>query len=84
MIDTTYDLRDNISALTLAICSEGFLLPEQAFSILEKTKFVISVEDTEDMIAMREEGITYGKIGEIYNTSDSNIYHRLKRHKKTY
>lgn len=82
MVETTYDLRYNIAALTLAICSENFMLPEAAFSILEESKFKIGEEDTKDMLAMREQGVTYRDISEIYGSTDSSIYHRLKRYRR--
>lgn len=82
MVETTYDLRYNIAALTLAICSEVFMLPEAAFSTLEDSKFKIGNSDTEDMLALREQGVTYRDIAEIYDSTGSNIYHRLKRYKK--
>lgn len=82
LVETTYDLRFNIAALTIAICSESFMLPEAAFSVLEESKYKIGIEDTEDMLAMREQGVTYRDISDIYGSTDSNIYHRLKRYKK--
>lgn len=82
MVETTYDLRYNIAALTLAICSEMFMLPEMAFSTLEESVFKIGIEDTEDMLALREQGLTYRDIGEIYNFTGSNVYKRLNNYKR--
>lgn len=82
LVETTYDLRYNIAALTIAICSDAFMLPEKAFSILEEKDLKIDVADTEDMLALREQGLTYRDIGEIYNSTGSNVYKRLKNYRR--
>ncbi len=79
--ETALDLRYNIAALTIAICSEEFMLPEKAFSIISDENFQLSKDDVEDMIALLNQGMTYRQIAEIYNSTDSNIFHRVKRYK---
>ncbi|MDR7856333.1 hypothetical protein [Tissierella sp.] len=81
MTETALDLRYNIAALTIAICSEKYTLPEKAFSIISEEKFKLNDNDTEDMISLREQGTTFRAIGEIYGVSDSDILKRIKRYK---
>lgn len=78
--ETAIDLRYNIAALTIAICSEEFMLPEKAFSIISESSYRSSDEDVEDMIKMINQGMTYRQIAEIYDSTGSNIFHRVKRY----
>lgn len=80
--ETSLDLRYNIAALTIAICSEEFMFPEKAFSIISGNSHSSSNEDVEDMIKMINQGMTYRQIAEIYDSTGSNIFHRVKRYKK--
>lgn len=80
--ETSLDLRYNIAALTIAICSKEFMLPEKAFSVIADKNFQLNYEDVEDMISLLNQGMTYRKIAEIYGSTDSNIFHRVKRYKK--
>lgn len=79
--ETSLDLRYNIVALTIAICSEEFMLPEKAFSVIADKNFQLNYDDVEDMIALLNQGMTYRKIAEIYGSTDSNIFHRVKRYR---
>lgn len=79
--ETALDLRYNIAALTIAICSEEFMLPEKAFSVISDESFQLSKDDVEDMIELLNQGMTYRQIAEIYDSTDSNIFHRVKRYK---
>ncbi|WMM26698.1 hypothetical protein RBU61_08465 [Tissierella sp. MB52-C2] len=79
--ETALDLRYNIAALTIAICSEEFMLPEKAFSVISDKKFQLSNDDVEDMIELLNKGMTYRQVAEIYNSTNSNIHHRVKRYK---
>ncbi|WP_333637806.1 helix-turn-helix domain-containing protein [Tissierella praeacuta] len=79
--ETALDLRYNIAALAIAICSEEFMLPEKAFSVIADKNFQLNYDDVEDMIALLNQGMTYRKIAEIYGSTDSNIFHRVKRYR---
>lgn len=81
-VETVLDLRYSIAALTIAICSEEFMLPEKAFSVISESSYRSSDEDVEDMIKMINQGMTYRQIAEIYDSTGSNIFHRVKRYKK--
>ncbi|MBU5439465.1 hypothetical protein KQI42_15730 [Tissierella sp. MSJ-40] len=85
-VESILDLRYNLAALAIAICSEEFMLPDEALSIIEEKKFILGNEDLEDMLRLRDQGVTYRELAEIYNSTDSNIHHRLKRYtkKRTY
>lgn len=80
-VETVLDLRYNIAALTIAICAEEFMLPEKAFSIISDEAFHLKDDDLEDMIRLRNEGATYREIAEIYDSTDSNIFKRIKYYK---
>ncbi len=79
-VESILDLRYNLAALAIAICSEEFMLPEKALSIIEEKKFILGNEDLEDMLKLRDRGVTYRELAEIYNSTDSNIHHRLRRY----
>lgn len=79
--ETALDLRYNIAAFTIAICSEEFMLPEKAFSIISESCYMHTDEDVKDMLEMVNQGMTYRQIAEIYNSTASNIFHRVKRYK---
>lgn len=82
MGETALDLRYNISALTLAICSKRYMIPEQAFSVLSQNqKYITTDEDKEDMLKLVEEGLSYREIGEIYGIETSNVHKTLARYK---
>lgn len=84
MGETAFDLRYNIAAMYIAILREDVATPEQAFAVIENTSIIKATtdEDVKDMIAMRKQGLTYKAIAEIYGSTDSNIYHRIKRYKE--
>lgn len=84
MGETAFDLRYNIAAMYIAILREDVATPEQAFAVIENTSIIKATtdEDVKDMIAMRKQGLTYKAIAAIYGSTDSNIYHRIKRYKK--
>lgn len=80
--ETSLDLRYNIAAMYIAILKEGITTPEQAFSVLEKTRYKISSKDIEDMIRMQQKGETYKEIAKIYGYSESAIKNKVYRYKK--
>ncbi len=84
--DTVLDLRYNIAALYIAILKEGIATPEQAFAVVSNTSVIKATtdEDVKDMIAMRNQGLTYKQIAEIYGSTDSNIYHRIEYKKRPF
>lgn len=79
--ETSLDLRYNISALAIAICSEKYMLPEEVFSIIENKKSNFNDEDVRDMLAMRIQGMTYRQIGEIYGIDQHAANGRVRRYK---
>mgnify|MGYP000853086235 CR=1 FL=1 len=81
-VETSYDLRENIAALCIAILREDITIPEQAFSVIEGKPCKLTDEDTLDMIAMRSQGMHYREIGGIYGISSSGVLRRIDRHKK--
>lgn len=81
---TSFDDYENIFALALAILSERFLLPEQAFQKLDNPNiknFKLSDSDKEDMLKLRDQGISYRGLSEIYGINKSYIYNSLKKYK---
>ncbi len=85
------DLLENYTALLIAIEKE--VCQEEAFKILDivadgkqisnrKFKVKLINEDMKDMIKLKNEGLTYKQIGEIYGISDHAVYRRIKRYKE--
>lgn len=81
MKETALDLRYNISALAIAICSEKYMLPEEVFSIIEEKSLGVSDKDVKDMLKMKAEGMTYRQVAEIYGIHVDNVYGRIRRHR---
>lgn len=81
MSETSWDLRENITALTIAICYQDFLLPEAAFCILSGESYKLTDKDKEDMLKLREEGYSYTEIGKLYGYVDTRVYKIIKRYK---
>ena len=81
-VETTFDLRDNIAALYIAILREDVLLPEEAFAVISESKYKLTEEDVLDMIRLREQGEPYEEIAEIYGYTVSGIKNRVYKHRK--
>lgn len=81
MTETALDLRYNIAALTIAICSERYVLPEKAFSIISEEKYHLTDEDVEDMLRLRDQGVRLVDVANMYGMSSSDMVHRIKRYK---
>lgn len=81
-IETVVDLSDNIAALVLAILRKDIATPEQAFAIITNTKYMLTDEDTEDMIKMMEQGMKLEEISKIYGMTKSGVIARVRRYKK--
>lgn len=75
------DLKYNIYALILAISRNDIYIPEQAFSILAGTEYRFTDEDIEDMIKLKNQGLTYKEIGEIYGLHKDNVYGKIRRYR---
>lgn len=76
------DVRENTMALVLAILSERFLLPEYAWQKLENPNiknFLISDDDKRDILKMRDKGMTYTEIQEIYGIDRAHICRIVKK-----
>lgn len=75
------DLDDGWLALYISIVCN--VIPEQAFRQVEgkNTRYMFTEDDIKDMILMREEGIIYREIGEMYCTTRDGVYANIKRYK---
>lgn len=69
-------------ALIKAIFSEEFILPEQAIASVYKETYMLNDKDTEDMMRMKKQGMSFREIGEIYNLGTSSIFRRIERYNK--
>ncbi|MHB1421264.1 MAG: hypothetical protein ACYCX4_17080 [Bacillota bacterium] len=73
-------LKLNYYALTVAILTG--CLPEIAFDKLDGRRIKKRTEytqDASDMLQLRESGVTYKDIGEMYGLKKSTVFMRLKR-----
>lgn len=78
------DLRDNIIALYIAILREDIATPEQAFAAIEGLTItrIYNDKDTLDMIGMKEQGLGYEEISQIYGLTKDAVRRRIERYKK--
>ncbi|WP_432408541.1 hypothetical protein [Wukongibacter sp. M2B1] len=82
MREMDYELRDSISALIVAIIREDVATVEDAFEVLEgKTPITRNRGSVDEMIALRNEGLRYREIGEIFGLKESSVFYRIKREK---
>lgn len=72
-------LMDNYLALYLCIKEE--YSPDKALIALGFIRNYKSInqEDTEEMIRMRSQGMTYKEIGKIFGTTSDTVYQRIRR-----
>lgn len=78
-------LEDNFSALALAILSERFLLPEQAFERLydhTKKKYRLEELDYRDMVKLNDQGVRTIDIARIYGVDPSTISRKMKQQRE--
>lgn len=59
---------------------QGFDLLDGKISKVQNTS--ISRSDVEDMIRMKQQGMTHRAIGELYGLSEEATYRRIKRYKE--
>ena len=83
----TEAVRLNYYALVVSILGE--CIPETAFEKLQsdKPQFVknqLTDDDWNDMVKLREQGVYYKGLGEIYCVDPSNIHKGLKSFSKRY
>lgn len=76
--ESDYDLRYNISALIVCIFRADIKTPEQAFAVIQDID--IPKGETEEWIRLKEAGLSYKEIGEIFGVTDNTVYRRLKRY----
>lgn len=78
-------LEDNFSALALAILSERFLLPEQAFERLydhTKKRYRLEELDYRDMVKLNDQGVRTIDIARIYGVDPSTISRKMKQQRE--
>jgi hypothetical protein len=78
-------LKENYYALLICILKP--ITIETSFQMLngifpKRNHTDVHKDDVKDMIRMRQQGITYREIGEVYGMSDEAIYRRIKRFKE--
>lgn len=78
-------MNENWYAFYISIVKE--VPPEIAFAMMEGKKDtqwrkLLTDEDKEDMIKLREQGLTYKEIGYMYGLSKTAIGHHIERYKK--
>lgn len=79
------ELRDNYIAFAMSILT-GWN-PDQCFYYLEtlrrpSSSLIITEDDVLNMVRLRENGMMYKEIGELYGLSDQAVYYRIKRFKQ--
>lgn len=78
-------MKENYYALLICILRPVTI--EQGFDMLDgkitkaQNKSIDSC-DVEDMIRMKQQGMTHREIGEMYGLSEEAVYRRIKRYKE--
>lgn len=77
-------MEENYYALLICILKPVTI--EQGFGLLEghvsdRYNLAITGEDIEDMIRMKQQGMTHREIGSYYGISEEAAYRRIKRYK---
>jgi hypothetical protein len=75
-------IKTNYYALAIAAIVPEVVSQEIAFGYIENGKRSYSIysdEDTEDMLAMRRQGMKLKEIGAMYGISEAVICHRIKK-----
>lgn len=82
-----YDICECFMALCVAILKK--VPPERAFDLLDyqskhsrRFNDCITQEDLEDMVKLRNEGVQYWEIGEMYGISKDAAFRRIKKFKE--
>lgn len=71
-------MKENYYALLICILKP--VTVEQGFNFMAgKTTKAIIKDDIHDMIAMKQQGMTFEAIGELYGLTKGAVYRRLKR-----
>lgn len=75
-------MSENYYALAISIIKG--LPPEQSFELLStgRIKQKCNLEDTEDLIKLKDQGMTYAELGEVFGISASAAYRRINRAKR--
>jgi len=82
----SWELKDNYIACVMCILT-GWT-PEQCFDYLEKLErprynLNVTEDDVLNMVRLKQSGMTYREIGEIYGLSPDATYNRIRRFKKS-
>jgi len=77
-------VKENYYALLICILKPVTI--EQGFDLLDgrithRNNMAITNEDIEDMIRMKQKGMTYQQIGDLYGLSWDSVRRRIKRYK---
>jgi DNA invertase Pin-like site-specific DNA recombinase len=78
-------VKENYYALLICILKPVTI--EQGFDLLDgrithRNNMAITSEDIEDMIRMKQQGMTHREIGSFYGISEEAAYRRIKRYKE--
>ena len=76
--------QEGFMALAVFILSPKIITPENAFSLLSGDPLTIEDRDemTREMIRLRESGMLFKDIAELYGTNHDAVYYRIRRYKK--
>ena len=82
-------MQENYYALMVAIFSKSYVTVEQAFSLIQTGKKIHvpeweKVEMSKEMAALRDSGLTYQEIGDMYGLGKDDVFRRVKRAKMKY
>lgn len=80
-------MKENYYALLICILRPDYSIDRSLQAMMDevitkKRNTSITKKDIEDMIRMKEQGMTYEKIGQLYGLSKDAVFKRIKRYKE--
>lgn len=80
-------MKENYYALLICIIRPEYNIDKSLKFMMEgkiaRRNNSLSRSDVKDMISMKQQGMTYEEIGEIYGLTKGAVYRRIKRFKET-
>jgi hypothetical protein len=78
-------MKENYYALLICILKPVTI--EQGFDMLDgritnRNNMAITDDDIEDMVRMKNQGMTHREIGQVYGITEEAAYRRIKRYKE--
>jgi DNA invertase Pin-like site-specific DNA recombinase len=74
-----YDLRYNYCALALAVIKRNYTIDTAINYFSPNVQPAATKDEAADMLSMRQSGMTYREIGDVFGVNKSAVYNRIRR-----